>query len=48
VKIYVEKFAAEELAANLSKTSSGVFNLNSKNWAPAGIILTQGALDIYY
>lgn len=48
IKAVIEKFAAEELAANLSKTSSGVFNLNSKNWAPAGIILTQGALDIYY
>ncbi len=48
IKTVIEKFAEDELAANLSKTSSGVLNLNGENQTPAGIILNQGALDIYY
>ena len=48
IKTVIEKFAEDELAANLSKTSSGALNLNSENRIPAGIIPTQGALDIYY
>ena len=48
IKTVIEEFAAEELVTNLSKTSSGVFNPNSQNQSPAGIIPNQGALDIYY
>lgn len=48
IKTIIEEFAENELAANLSKTSSGVFKPNGKNQAPAGIILTQGALGIYF
>ena len=48
IKTFIEKFTTEELSANLSETSSGMFNLNGKKPAPIGFILTKGALDIYY
>ena len=48
IKTVIEEFAEDELVTNLSKTSSGVFKPNSQNQSPAGIILNQGALNIYY
>ena len=48
IKDFIEKFAAEELSANLSKTSSAIFSLNGKKPAPTGFILSNGALAVYY
>jgi hypothetical protein len=48
IKATIEKFAAKELAANMSEAAAAPGNLNSQLGAPIGIILIQGALDVYY
>ena len=48
IKAVIEKFAEKEFASNVSGASAGPGNLNSQYGAPIGIILTQGALDVYY
>jgi hypothetical protein len=48
IKAVIEKFAAKELAANMSGAAAAPGNLNSQLGAPIGIILIQGALDLYY